>query len=74
MMQPIRKLANVNILFQNGIAASERVFSIFDNKELIKEDKNPIKIKNFNSEITFNKLEFKYNDNDRNVLNGINTK
>ena len=30
MMQPIRKLANVNALFQNGIAAAERAFNIFD--------------------------------------------
>ena len=39
MLQPIRKLANVGILFQNGIAAAERVFSVFDNHDKIPESK-----------------------------------
>ena len=35
MMQPIRKLANINALFQNGIASAERAFNIFDTEEII---------------------------------------
>jgi len=47
MLQPIRKLANVNVLFQNGIAAAERVFSVFDNHDKIPESKNAFKINSF---------------------------
>ena len=47
MMQPIRKLANVNALFQNGIAAAERAFNIFDTQNIIEESEAAIKINNF---------------------------
>tara|TARA_Y100001968_G_scaffold26203_1_gene20433 strand:- start:165 stop:1916 length:1752 start_codon:yes stop_codon:yes gene_type:complete len=73
MLQPIRKLANINVIFQGGIASAERVFEIFDNNERIKQEPNSIKIEKFNSEIRFNEIQFKYN-NERTILNGINTK
>ena len=38
MLQPIRKLSNVNVVFQNGIAAAERVF-ILDNDNKIVQKK-----------------------------------
>ena len=72
MLQPIRKLSNVNILFQNGIAAAERVFSIFDANSKIIEDKNAIEINNFNSSILFKNVSFKYRDNENIILNDIN--
>jgi len=73
MLQPIRKLSNINVLFQNGIAAAERVFSIFDNEEKISEVKDAIKIKNFNSSIKFQNVEFKYDINSESkILEEIN--
>ena len=72
MLQPIRKLSNVNVQFQNGIAAAERVFNIFDTKNKIVEDKDCLKIKNFNSSILFENVEFKYEENENNVLKDIN--
>ena len=74
MMQPIRQLANINALFQIGIASSERVFNIFDTKNIIKEVKNAIKIKKFNSNIIFKNVNFKYVKNTKNILNEINIK
>jgi len=71
MMQPIRQLANINALFQIGIASSERVFNIFDTKNVIKESKNAIKITKFNSNIIFKNVSFDYPDNN-NILNNIN--
>ena len=73
MLQPIRKLSNVNVLFQNGIAASERVFSIFDNHQKIDEDKNAIQIDEFKSKIEFKNVSFKYdNISGANILDQIN--
>jgi subfamily B ATP-binding cassette protein MsbA len=75
MLQPIRKLSNINIILQNGIAASERVFSIFDNYQKIREEKNAIKIDKFKSNIEFKNVSFKYEDNsDNNILDNISVK
>ena len=72
MMQPIRKLANVNVQFQIGIAAADRVFNVFDQKNELKEDENPIEINGFKSKIIFDNVHFKYNENDKEILRNIN--
>ena len=72
MLQPIRKLSNVNVVFQNGIAAAERVFSILDNDDKIVQRKNPIHISDFNSSIKFKEVDFKYAGNENMILDNIN--
>ena len=72
MLQPIRKLANVNVLFQNGIAAAERVFSVFDNHDKIPESKNAFKINSFKNSINFKDVNFKYDGQDSLILDNIN--
>jgi len=72
MLQPIRKLSNVNVMFQNGIAAAERVFNIFDTKNKIIEDKDCLEINNFNSSILFKNVDFKYEENENTILQNIN--
>ena len=72
MLQPIRKLANVNVLFQNGIAAAERVFSVFDNHDKIPESKNAFKINSFKNSINFKDVNFKYEGQDSLILDNIN--
>ena len=72
MLQPIRKLSNVNVVFQNGIAAAERVFSILDNDNKIVQRKNPIHIGDFNSSIKFKEVDFKYAGNENIILDNIN--
>ena len=72
MLQPIRKLANVNVLFQNGIAAAERVFSVFDNHDKIPESKNAFKIISFKNSINFKDVNFKYEGQDSLILDNIN--
>ena len=74
MMQPIRKLSHVNVQFQIGIAAAERVFEIFDYKDKIKEDKNAENIEKFNSDIEFQNVSFKYERDGLDVLKNINAK
>ena len=74
MMQPIRKLANVNVQFQIGIAAADRVFNVFDQKTEIREDKNSSEIDGFNSKIIFDDVCFKYDKDDKddkNILKNI---
>ena len=72
MLQPIRKLSNVNVVFQNGIAAAERVFTILDNDNKIVQRKNPIHIGDFTSSIKFKEVDFKYAGNENMILEKIN--
>jgi len=73
MMQPIRKLANINVQFQNGLAAADRVFSIFDNNEIIPEIKSPKILKKFNNSIIFKNVSFSYSNNEKMTLKNLNT-
>ena len=72
MLQPIRKLSNVNVVFQNGIAAAERFFTILDNDNKIVQKTNPIHIDNFNSSIKFKEVYFKYSGSENMILENIN--
>ena len=72
MLQPIRKLSNVNVVFQNGIAAAERVFTILDNDNKIVQKTNPIHIGNLNSSIKFKEVDFKYAGSENMILKNIN--
>ena len=60
MLQPVRKLTNVASVMQQGIASSERVFSILD-VNLNNEDKNNVsEAGDFNSSIEFENVCFTY--------------
>ena len=72
MMDPIRRLNKVNIKIQQGIAAASRVFSILDEQNEIKENKNPKSISIFNYGIKYENLSFKYETSINSVLRNIN--
>ena len=74
LWSPIRRLANVNVQFQTGIAAASRVFNILDQKNEIKDEINCTKIKEFNTNITFDNVCFKYDKEEENILKNINVK
>ena len=71
MFTPAKKLANVNLEISRGIASAERVFSILDNDTIYKENDKK-RITDFKSELAFNNLSFKYEENKENVLKNIN--
>ncbi len=60
MLQPARKLGNVNAQIQSGLASAERVFSITDVKSNIIEKSNPKGIRKFKKELEFKNVDFKY--------------
>ena len=74
LMQPARKLANINTKIQLGLASAERVFTILDQSNTIKSHKNAQKIKNFNNYIEFQNVNFKYNKKSNFKLKNINLK
>ena len=65
VLQPIRKLGNVNAQIQTGLASSERVFSILDSPITVTDSKNSIDFPVFDNEIRFNNVSFQYDLGDQ---------
>ena len=73
MMPSIKLIGQVFNSIQEGIAASERVFSILDTTPKILDAPNAIELKSFNRGIQFHDVRFKYEKSDL-ILNKINLK
>ena len=56
MLQPARKLGNVNAIIQSGLASADRVFSIVDVHPDITDPKSPIELNKFKKTIQFEKV------------------
>ena len=71
---PIKRLAEINVVLQRGIAASESIFNLLDSKsELdVKDFTKKEKFKRDFLELNFNNINFSYYDNDNYVLKNIN--
>ncbi len=74
MLQPARKLANVNAIIQAGLASADRVFTILDVQSDIADPILPNELNQFKNDIKFEDVSFKYNNTDHVSLNAINTK
>jgi subfamily B ATP-binding cassette protein MsbA len=71
MMPSIKLFGQVFNSIQEGIAASERVFSILDTTPKVMDSPNAVELKSFNKEIQFQNVSFKYEKSDS-ILNEIN--
>ncbi|NOY75787.1 MAG: ABC transporter ATP-binding protein [Kiritimatiellaeota bacterium] len=60
--QPIKKIAKIKTYLERSMAAADRYFQLIDTDTSIKEAANPIKINEFNEEISFNDIHFTYED------------
>ena len=70
---PIKRLAEINVVLQRGIAASESIFNLLDSKSET-DVKDPKSKNNFNSHflnVHFNDINFSYYDDDNLVLKNI---
>jgi len=72
MLQPARKLGNVNAQIQSGLAAAERVFSIIDTPITIKDPISPKPFKSFRDSIRYKDVTFTYENSNRSSLSNIN--
>ena len=75
MFAPLKRLAEINVVLQRGIAASESIFHLIDSsieKDNIQQTTKDTKfdIKNF-SEIYFKNINFSYERNDQLILKNI---
>ena len=70
---PIKRLAEINVVLQRGIAASESIFELLDSKsesDILINKNNKTFNKKFSS-INFNKINFSYYDDNNLVLKDI---
>ena len=70
MLQPIRRITNVNAVLQRGIAASESLFSVLD--EPAEKDQGVLEKLSSNGTLEFKKVTFSYDDKaNKDVISGV---
>lgn len=70
--KPLKSVSQLNTMVNEGLAAAERLFELFDQEPLIKEDKDSkyIDISKYN--IQFKNVSFSYKGTKKGLLNEIN--
>ena len=70
MLQPIRRITNVNAVLQRGIAASESLFSVLD--EPAEKDQGILEKLSSKGNLEFKKVTFSYDDKaNKDVISGV---
>lgn len=72
MLPPIKELGTVNNRIQEASAAGDRIFEILDREPDIKNMPGAVELKEFNDEIIFRDVSFRFDDSDEDVIKGIN--
>jgi ATP-binding cassette, subfamily B, bacterial MsbA len=70
LLKPFKRLSKVYTVNQQALAAAERVFEILDAAPSVLEKASPISLSKFNSEIAFEGVYFRYDDQD--ILKDVN--
>ena len=70
--QPVRSLATLNIAVQQGLSGARRIIPIIDDENEIKDSVGAKDLIINNGQIEFEKVEFNYLLNERQILNTIN--
>ncbi len=70
MLQPVRRITNVNAALQRGVAAADSLFAIMDEKD--EEDSGKIEIDRVKGNVRFDSVCFSYGDDNGPVLHDIN--
>jgi len=70
--QPVRSLSNLNMSINQGLSAAKRIFPIIDHKNDIVENHDDKELLISNGNINFKDVNFRYNEDEKNVLKLIN--
>ena len=70
--QPVRALSTINITFNQGLSAANRILPIIDNKNKITDQEGSKDMNIVNGEIKFQNLNFRYNSIEKDVLKKVN--
>ena len=71
LYDPLKAVANLQAMLQEGVAASQRLFPILDNESKIISPDKPEYIKKFKGLLTFSNVNFSYNNDEVNILDNI---
>ena len=71
MLDPVRKLSDVNNLIQTSVASAQRCFEFIDMRPSIQEAPDAVEFEPLRSSIRFENVSFSY-DGEREVLQNIN--
>jgi subfamily B ATP-binding cassette protein MsbA len=70
--QPIRSLASINIVINQGFSAAKRIFEIIDTKISIREDENSKNLTIKDASISFKNINFSYPSSDQHAVKNLN--
>ena len=70
--QPVRSLATLNMSIRQGLSAAKRILPVIDEKNKIIENQDDKNLNFVNSDIVFNNIHFRYNNEEKEVLKSIN--
>jgi len=70
--QPVRALSGLNMTLKQGLSAANRILPIIDNKNKIADEEGAQDINITNSDIKFNNINFRYSDDEKDVLTNVN--
>ena len=68
LYDPLKAVANLQAMLQEGVAASQRLFPILDNKPKIINPDKPLEIKKFKGSLKFSKVNFSYNNDKKDKI------
>lgn len=68
---PIRGLSEKYNTLQSALASSERIFNVLDTPNDVIESKNPIELVQPEGKIEFDRVNFRYNEDDQWVINDV---
>ncbi len=68
---PIRRISTLNSIYQEGLAAVDRVYDLYANCDFIEDKSNAVKFPNEYNLLKFENITFKYKSDQRDVLNNI---
>lgn len=69
--EPMKRLAKLNSAFQMGLGAAERVFDMIDRRSIVHEMDGAKEVAYVQPDITFEAVEYRYDDEDKKALNGV---
>lgn len=70
MLQPVRRITNVNATLQRGVAGADSLFSIMDERDEI--DTGTREIQSVKGAVQFKDVHFSYGHDDGTILDGVN--
>ena len=72
--QPLRSVANMQTVLQEGVAAGKRVFAVLDARDLIIDNNQAQTLSVTNGALRFDNVSFQYEGREHPALNGVSIK